>query len=99
MWKLSMLVFRTALSFKTDLWVVCETKELRRAFCSGCCVVVHQAGLSLGVLHEINVWCKGVSGQSEVCEPRLRLCARLTNMLDLQTFSDNKPQVMLVLSR
>ncbi|OJI87271.1 hypothetical protein ASPTUDRAFT_924927 [Aspergillus tubingensis CBS 134.48] len=84
----------TALSFKTDLWVVYETKELRRAFCGGRCVVVHQAGLSLGVLHEVNVWCRGMSGQSGVYDLRLSVCARLTNMLDLRTFSDNKPQVI-----
>ncbi|GAT27586.1 exocyst complex component Sec15 [Aspergillus luchuensis] len=38
-----------------------------------CCIVIHQAGLSLGVLHEVNVWCKGISEQSETLGTLVRL--------------------------
>ncbi|GKZ77723.1 hypothetical protein AnigIFM56816_000504 [Aspergillus niger] len=46
------------------------------------CGTIHEAILSPSVLHEINVWCKGMSGWSEVYDLRLKLCARFTNMLE-----------------
>lgn len=70
-----MLVFRDFAVFH-DGFVGDVSNEGASQSVLWCCIVIHQAGLSLGVLHEVNVWCKGISEQSEVCDLRLRLCAR-----------------------